>query len=84
MLRPCTVLVFDSFTLYLYICNNNYLTTELVLYFDFYVSVQYMLSAVLARGELPSCSSPGLVNYPGQPVLGFDNTSVSEYIKDLL
>ena len=35
ILLPCTVLVFDSFTLYLYICNNNYLTTELVLYFDF-------------------------------------------------
>ena len=27
---------------------------------------------------------PGLANYPGQPVLGFDNTSVPEYIKDLL
>ena len=40
ILLPCTVLVFDSFTLYLYICNNNYLTTELVLYFDFYVSLQ--------------------------------------------
>ena len=38
ILLPCTVLVFDSFTLYLYICNiNNYLTTELVLfsYFTF-------------------------------------------------
>ena len=35
ILLPCTVLVFDSFTLYLYICNNNYLTAELVLYFDF-------------------------------------------------
>ena len=36
ILLPCTVLVFDSFTLYLCICNNNYLTTELVvLYFDF-------------------------------------------------
>ena len=40
MLLPCTVLVFDSLTLYLYICNNNYLTTELVLYLDFYVSLQ--------------------------------------------
>ena len=35
MLLPCTVLVFDSLTLDLYICKNNYLTTELVLYFDF-------------------------------------------------
>ena len=34
-LLPCTVLVFDSFTLYLYICNNNYLTTELVFFFNF-------------------------------------------------
>ena len=35
ILLPCTVLIFDSFTLYLYICNNNYLTTELVLFFHF-------------------------------------------------
>ena len=40
MLLSCTVPVFDSLTLYLYICNNNYLTAELVLYFDFYVSLQ--------------------------------------------
>ena len=40
ILLPCTVLIFDSFTLYLYICDNDYLTTELVLYFDFYVSLQ--------------------------------------------
>ena len=39
ILLPCTVLVFYSFTLYLYICNNNYLTTEL-LFFLFYVSLQ--------------------------------------------
>ena len=43
-----------------------------------------MLSTVPATGELRSCSSPGLANYPGQPVLGFDNTSVPEYSKDLL
>jgi len=49
-----------------------------------------MLSAVPARqekgrgGELQSFSSPGLANYPGQPVLVFYNTSVPEYINDLL
>ena len=48
------------------------------------ISFSYEGMSTKTRFEEEAKGNSEMAYYPGQPVLGFDNNSVHEYIKDLL